>query len=144
MDKTIVIKLEGNVVNAKRKFTDMDDSRMEYSCYARFFDVESSKWIPYYSNEQRLMWLKATQDYCNALLKNKGYLFLNDVYEMLGIPRSQAGQLVGWIYDEKNPMGDNYVDFDIYNDFNRDYINGEKTYKLLLDFNVDGCIIDRI
>ena len=72
--------------------------------------------------------------------------FFDDVYEMLGIPRTKAGQVVGWIYDEKHPVGDNFVDFgiyDIYNERARDFVNGyERT--ILLDFNVDGNILDMI
>ena len=78
------------------------------------------------------------------MLKAKGYLFLNDVYDMLGIPRTKAGQIVGWIYDEKNPIGDNFVDFGIYDgnkETVRNFVNGyERT--ILLDFNVDGNILD--
>ena len=73
-------------------------------------------------------------------------MFLNDVYDALGIPRSKAGQVVGWIYDEKNPNGDNFVDFgiyDLYKEGSRDFVNGyERT--IWLDFNVDGPILDLI
>lgn len=65
---------------------------------------------------------------------------------MLGIPRTQAGQIVGWIYDEKNPIGDNFVDFGIYDmhkEANRDFVNGYEKV-ILLDFNVDGNILDMI
>ena len=92
------------------------------------------------------MFLKDQQRYANDLLKSKGHLFLNEVYDMLGIPRTKAGQVVGWIYDEKHPVGDNFVDFgiyDIYNERARDFVNGyERT--ILLDFNVDGNILDMI
>ena len=65
---------------------------------------------------------------------------------MLGIPKTKAGQIVGWVYDEKNPNGDNFVDFGIY-DMNKEraraFVNGyERT--ILLDFNVDGNILDLI
>ena len=88
--------------------------------------------------------MKCQQAYANEKLKAKGYLFLNDVYKMLGIPATKAGQIVGWIYDEKNPIGDNFVDFGLY-DMNkpvvRDFVNGyERT--ILLDFNVDGNILE--
>ena len=63
---------------------------------------------------------------------------------MLGIQRTRAGQVVGWIYDEKNPIGDNYVDFgimDIRNEASRNFVNGlEKA--VWLSFNVDGNILD--
>ena len=92
------------------------------------------------------MFLKDQQRYANDILKSKGHLFLNEVYDMLSIPRTKAGQVVGWIYDEKHPVGDNFVDFgiyDIYNERARDFVNGyERT--ILLDFNVDGNILDMI
>ena len=73
-------------------------------------------------------------------------MFLNDVYDQLGIPRSRAGQVVGWIYDELNPNIDNYIDFgiyDLYKEGSRDFVNGyERT--ILLDFNVDGPILNNI
>lgn len=115
-----------------------------YSDYSKFFDEGCAGWSK--DPEQNLFFLKRQQDYANEVLKAKGYLFLNDVYEMLGIPRTKAGQVVGWIYDEKNPVGDNVVDFGIYDGHrktNRDFVNGyERT--ILLDFNVDGNILDLI
>lgn len=75
-------------------------------------------------------------------------MFLNDVYDMLGIPRTKAGQIVGWFYDPKNPnhKGDDYVDFglyDLYKEKTRDFVNGYEEV-ILLDFNVDGPIINLI
>jgi hypothetical protein len=86
------------------------------------------------------------QDFANEKLKAQGYLFLNDVYEMLGIKKCREGQVVGWIYNEKNPVGDNFVDFGIYNYDDpraRDFVNGYERV-ILLDFNVDGNILDLI
>ena len=116
----------------------------EYSDYARFYDDGCTGWSK--DPEYNLMFLKAQQQYANDKLVAQGYLFLNDVYDMLGIPRSKAGQIVGWVYDVENPIGDNYVDFGMY-DVNkenaRDFINGyERT--ILLDFNVDGNVWDKM
>ena len=112
----------------------------DYSDYARFFDVGNPNWEK--DSEYNLMFLKRQQAYANDKLKANGYLFLNEVYDMLGIPKSKAGQVVGWIYDPENGTGDNYVDFGIYNvnrEAARDFVNGyERT--ILLDFNVDGNI----
>ena len=88
------------------------------------------------------MFLKAQQQYANDLLRARGRLFLNEVYDMLGIPKSKAGQVVGWVYDEENPVGDNYVDFGIYDlskERVRRFVNGDER-NILLDFNVDGNI----
>lgn len=114
----------------------------EYSDYARFFDSGCTGWTK--DPEHNLIFLKQQQNFANDKLKAKGYLFLNDVYGMLGIPESKAGQIVGWVYNEEEPIGDNYVDFGLY-DTNkeavRNFVNGyERT--ILLDFNVDGNILD--
>ena len=92
------------------------------------------------------MFLKVQQNYANEMLKAQGYLFLNDVYKLIGVPATRAGQIVGWVYDEKNPVGDNYVDFnimDINSERARAFVNGYER-SILLDFNVDGNILDLI
>lgn len=114
----------------------------EYSDYARFFDEACSGWTK--DPELNLMFLKRQQSYANDLLQRRGYLFLNEVYDMLGIPRTKAGQVVGWVYDENCPVGDNYVDFgiyDIHREKCRDFVNGYER-SILLDFNPDGNILD--
>ena len=121
----------------------------EVSDYAKFFDEGCNGWTK--DPEANLLFLKKQQTYANNRLKANGYLFLNEVYEMLGIPRTKAGQVVGWIYDEKNPVGDNYVDFGIYDtnkntkwaNANKDFVNGYER-SILLDFNVDGDILNNI
>lgn len=111
-----------------------------YSDYAKIFDESCIAWTK--SAEYNLMFLKQQQAHANTLLKQNGYLFLNEVYEMLGFDKTKAGQVVGWVYDEKNPIGDNFVDFGIYNIYNekaRDFVNGYER-SIILDFNVDGNI----
>ena len=95
------------------------------------------------NNEYNLMFIKAQERYANDLLKAKKRVFLNDVYEMLGLPRTKAGQIVGWVYDPESPKGDNYIDFGLYADnlSYSDYVNGFDQ-AILLDFNVDGNIWD--
>lgn len=91
-----------------------------------------------------MIFLRQQEAAATKRLEDRGHLFLNEVYDMLGIPHTRAGQIVGWIYDKKNPIGDNYVDFGIYDtskEANRNFVNGyERT--ILLDFNVDGNILD--
>ena len=113
-----------------------------YSDYARFFDESSPYWQK--DPEYNLVFLKAQQQYANDLLRAKGRLFLNDVYDMLGIEKTKAGQIVGWVYDPVNPNGDNFVDFGIYDmskERVRAFVNGYEA-TILLDFNVDGNIWD--
>lgn len=114
------------------------------SAYARFFDDGCKGWEK--DSEHNLFYLKNLQNYLNDKLKRDKYMFLNDVYRELGLPATRAGQIVGWIYDEKNPIGDNYIDFgifDIHKPRNRDFVNGYERV-ILLDFNVDGNILNRI
>lgn len=135
--------------NKTVQVTTVDADRIkDASPYGRWFDqVNSTEWnrLPEYN----LVFLRAQQAFANQKLMLQGHLFLNDVYESLGIEKSQAGQVVGWFIDKKNPRnneGDCYVDFGIYdfsNEAGRRFINGSAP-GIFLDFNVDGVIIDKI
>lgn len=133
------IKEEVKTVDVLRTGTNM-----EYSDYARCFDETN----PYYqkSQEYNLMFLKSRQAYANDKLRISGYLFLNDVYEMLGFPKTPYGQVMGWVYNSKDEYNDNYVDFGIYDISKqacRDFVNGyEKA--IWLDFNVTGNVLDEM
>ena len=130
----------GNEVTETFKVMDGTDDPNSYSDYARFFDESCAAWQN--DAEYNLTFLKAQQQYANDLLKAKGRLFLNEVYRMLGIDETKAGQVVGWVYNPDNPTGDNFVDFGIYNmqrERVRAFVNGYEP-NILLDFNVDGVI----
>ena len=126
-----------------RVVTTMDQEQLNRSDYARFFDEGCKGWTD--DAEANLIFLRQVQNYVNDKLHIQGYLFLNDVYKELGIRPTRAGHMVGWIYDEENREGDNFIDFGIYDLHNakaRDFVNGiEKV--ILLDFNVDGVIFGR-
>lgn len=116
------------------------------SQYARFFDECTPCWSK--DPGENLCFLRAKQAYANDLFKAQGYLFLNDVYDMLGFEKTPEGQVVGWIYKPNEAKVDNYVDFGIYNDVfmnqqKRLFINNQEA-SALLDFNVDGAILDLI
>lgn len=110
--------------------------------YARFFDEYSRNWSK--EPEYNALFLHCQQNYVNDLLKARGHIFLNEVYDILGIPHSQAGAVVGWLRDGD---GDGYVDFGIFvagaGDRIRDFVNGREG-SILMDFNVDGIIYDKI
>ena len=130
----------GNEVTETVKVMDGTDDPNSYSDYARFFDESCAAWQN--DAEYNLTFLKAQQQYANDLLKARGRLFLNEVYRMLGIDETKAGQVVGWVYNPDNPTGDNFVDFGIYNmqrERVRAFVNGYEP-NILLDFNVDGVI----
>lgn len=145
----IIIEVDGDNVKVSTETketevkTESGKSGVEtVSRYARFFDDGCTSWTV--NAEYNLILLRDVQRYCNMLLQMQGYLFLNDVYEKLGIPKTKAGQIVGWIYDpDRNDFGDNFVDFGLQDERNRDFVNGLGNVALL-DFNVDGEIISRL
>lgn len=134
----VVVDEEGNETVVKKT---IETGHLYRSEYAKFFDEYCSGWDK--NPEYNLAFLRQQERFANEKLRAQGYLFLNDVYESLGIPKTQAGQVVGWIYDPKNPVGDNYVDFGIYDlhdEQKRLFVNGYER-SIVLDFNVDGNIL---
>ena len=147
----VVVGEDGKEKKVKETISVVErDSLSDYS----FFFEESNPYWEKDGNYNR-MFLLAQQQYANDKLRANGYLFLNDVLDTLGIPRTKAGQIVGWVYNPNNPNGDNYVDFGIYETYRRDEESfvketamrerfGKEVYErvVLLDFNVDGNILD--
>lgn len=110
----------------------------ECSEFAKFFDASSRCWDK--DPETNLTFLRAQERYANDLLKAKGRLFLNEVYDMLDIPPTKAGQIMGWVYDPEGIASDNYVDFGIYDTYrNSRFVNGYEPV-ILLDFNIHGNV----
>lgn len=134
-----VVNEDGTETTIKSVVNAVDPN--EYSEFARFYDDGCLGWEK--NPEMNLVFLKHQQSYANDLLQRRGYVFLNEVYDMLGIPKTAAGQVVGWAYDENNPDCDNFIDFGIYDLYNtkaRDFVNGRERV-ILLDFNVTGNIL---
>ena len=136
---------ENGEVNTVEKTVEVVNPN-EHSVYAKCFDESCAGWSK--DPEFNLMFIRRQQDYANEVLAKRGYIFLNEVYKMLGFQATKAGQIVGWFYDPENPdhTGDNYVDFGIYDvhkEKNRDFVNGYERC-IWLDFNVDGNILDLI
>lgn len=119
------------------------DGKTKRSIYARFFDqVNSSEWQaqPHFN----AMFLKSQQAYANNLLTARGHLFLNEVYDMLGLERSSEGQLVGWVTNGEK--SDGFIDFGFFRGNDHDslrFVNGDEN-SIILDFNVDGVVYDLI
>lgn len=136
VEKIKVLNEDGEMVEK----TKLNGNKVD-SIYARYFAKGvATQWSP--NPEYNLMFLKCQQNYANDLLKARGHLFLNEVYDMLGIKRSDAGIMVGWVYGN----GDNFVDFGIFDNADSDcryFVNGEDD-SVLLDFNVDGVIFGLI
>lgn len=113
----------------------------EHNLYTRIFDESSCYWSK--TRDYNRMFLIGRERYANDKLNAQGYLFLNDVLEMLDLPKTKEGQMVGWVKDPKIGR-DDYVDFGIFNankKSNREFINGYEP-SIWLDFNVQGDILD--
>ena len=135
----IVVDDDGNEKTVKKTVEAADPVSL-YSDYAKIYDAGCNGWTK--DAEFNLMFLRHTQAQANDILKRRGYLFLNEVYDMLGFQRTKAGQVMGWIYDEDDPIGDNFVDFGIYNtdiEKARDFVNGIERV-IILDFNVTNIL----
>lgn len=87
----------------------------------------------------KVMDILGYDNYCKVAKyqKSKGHVLLNDVYESIGLSRILEYYDIGWLYNEENPVGDNFIDFGIYN--LSDLINSMPD-EIIIDFNVDGVI----
>ena len=135
----IIVDDDGNEKTVK-KTAEVADPVSLYSEFARIYDDGCNGWTK--DAEFNLMFLRHTQAQANDILRRRGYLFLNEVYDMLGFQRTKAGQVMGWIYDEEDPVSDNFVDFGIYNtdiEKARDFVNGIERV-IVLDFNVANIL----
>lgn len=119
------------------------NSLKDLSPYARIIAEESSTcWDP--NEDYTCQNLASVQLWANRRLERKGHLFLNEVFDQLGLSRTREGAVVGWL---KNGEGDGYVsfgDFDasIYRVPSDDYTRVDSNF--IVDFNVDGVIWDKI
>lgn len=137
--KVEVVETDENGKEKKVKKT-VPVANADVSEYIRYFDRSSKEYEKDHGYNEML--LKSRQAWANDKLKANGYLYLNDVFDYLGFPKTKVGQVVGWVYDPNNTRGDNFIDFgmrEVYRkDETKEYAELEKVF--LLDFNVDGNI----
>lgn len=136
--------------NAKGKVVKEEkvrDKDVVLSDTERFFDEFSPLWDSY-NPEMNVAQLRTVIQRANDELDIRGHLFLNEVYDMLGIPRTKAGSIMGWVRDDNST--ENFVDFGVFNgtedpwDFEND-CPWDGHNGILLHFNVDDdFIFDRI
>ena len=118
---------------------DINDEVFDKFKCAKIFDCMN----PYFDLDP--MWnftfLRMKERYFNDSLRSKGYVLLNEVYEALGFEKVDEFENIGWIYREKyrekDPIGDNFIDFGLNNN---PYITCDSDKIILLEFNVDGVI----
>lgn len=114
-----------------------------HSPYAKFFDEFSTQWQK--DANYNLMFLTQAQNQLNMDLHRRGHVFLSEVYDVLDIPRTPESTQVGWLAND-SMGGDQEIDFGLYNIYDekkRMFVNGHER-AVLLDFNVDGIIWDKI
>lgn len=131
-----VVDENGNETIVKK--TVKTPAQIGHDEFSKIFDELNPFWEK--SSEYNLTFLMQQQRAANKMLEQQGFLFLNEVYKMLGFYQTKAGQEVGWVYD-KNVI--NKIDFGIHDphDVNKSaFVNGHDR-SIVLDFNPDGNIM---
>lgn len=133
---------ENGKETAVTKTVEVVDPNAVHSIYSVVFCEGNSGWTR--NAELNKVFLIQQQNYANDKLRLNGILTLNEVYDMIGAPRTAYGQIAGWVYTEDSSIGDNFVDFGIFDVNNEkacDFVNGyEKS--IILDFNCIGNILE--
>lgn len=112
------------------------------SPYAALFTEGNENWNP--QAHTNWFFLNSQERYWNDRLQTYGHVFLNEVYDSLGLPRTQQGAVVGWIVGEHERDG--YISFGMNDEKNervRAFMAGVEG-SIWLDFNVDGVVYDKI
>lgn len=131
--KTKIKKLE--------QYVDGDPKKIEDAGYARIFDVRCPSWCN--NDDYNMMFIKSKQDWFNLLLSRDGTVFLNDVYQELGFPKTKAGQMVGWCNKGNNVNRDGVIIFKI-EKIRSDHYAPNEASAFVIDFNVDGVVFDQL
>lgn len=135
-----VVDEEGNET-VVAKTVEVVDPNAIHDIYSKVFCEGSLGWTR--NAELNKLFLVKQQRALNDKLKAQGILTLNEVYEALGYDRTSYGQIAGWVWTEDSSIGDNFVDFglfDIYNEKACDFVNGyERSF--IIDFNCIGNIL---
>lgn len=124
------------------KTVEVVDPNVAHSMYSVVFCEGNSGWTK--NAELNKVFLIQQQNYANDKLRLNGILTLNEVYDMIGAPRTAYGQIAGWVYTEDGTAGDNFVDFGIFDVNNEkacDFLNGRER-SIILDFNCIGNILE--
>lgn len=110
------------------------------SMYEVLFDEKSRS----FENDANynLMFVKQCEANANLKLRRQGHLFLNEVLDMLDLPRTKAGNIVGWIYNDEDCDACG-VDFGLGQPRCREFLAGNERC-VWLDFNVQGNIMNKV
>lgn len=110
------------------------DSPFGHSSFAVCFDERSSHWQK--NVEMNRIILNSIQFQMNNKLRAYGHVFLNDVYDELDLPKSDQGQIFGWM--KNSDTGDGNIEFVMYDAFNTPDSRQPYDKSIWLDFNVDA------
>lgn len=113
-----------------------------YSMYSVVFCEGSTGWTK--NPELNKLFLIQQQNHANDKLRMNHIVTLNEVYEMLGVPKTAYGQIAGWVWTEDESAGNNYIDFGIFDTSNPkacDFVNGHER-SIILDFNCIGNVLE--
>ena len=141
--ETVKNKKTGEKETHKIVSADAINKLSDYSDYSRIFDEMNPNWSD--NPEINKYFLRQAEAWCNNKLKAQGHLFLNEVYDQLGYDHTSAGSVVGWVLGN----GDDYVDFGLFDVTDKTkeaksaFVNGAEK-SVIVDFNVDGVIYDKI
>lgn len=132
-----VVDEEGNTITN----ITIDGKGLNETLY--FFDPSNVNWKN--SPEYNLSYVKCQETFANQLLGARGHVFLNDILDDLGIPRTKEGAILGWVLDAD---GSNHIDFgivDLQSPNSRIYgTDRELGECVMLDIKTDGIIWDKI
>lgn len=103
-----------------------------------YFDASTNSWMKDPGYNQNM--LDGQQDWCNILLQKQGHLFLNEVYDVLHIPHTKEGNILGWVFQD---LGDNDMFVDFGHNKDGEFTAGFKR-DVMLEFNIHGPILDLI
>lgn len=137
-----VLDDEGRETKSKKKIKTGGGN----SPYSRIWGRDTTnEWSPA-ASEYNLAKLRSVQEWGTMRLNHKGHLFLNEIHDELGLERTPAGAVVGWL-SAKYGGSDGFVDFGILQPGDEvkflDFLTGDEDH-ILLDFNVDGEIWRKI
>jgi hypothetical protein len=137
--ETTIVDEDGKKKKVKEVVEKVDPTKQLPDDTSRFFDSHNKNWDK--NPEFNMMFLRGQQNYMNDILQTRGHVFLNEVYDALGFEQTQQGCVTGWILGEDS---DNYIDFGLFgNENSRRFVNCDDN-TVLLEFNHDGLIWDKI
>jgi hypothetical protein len=120
-------------------------SSLDNDIYKAWFDKNSNSWSSPQFGEYNWMFLRHQQNWANDLLRARGHLFLNEIRNLLGLPHTAIGAIVGWVYSEVKPEnGGNFVDFGCWSQEDAPIEDAPEGEGILLNFNVQGSILHHL